>query len=94
MEARDVLLICSISVLAIIFVIIAILELQKMQQRADKAFNEEQRSGCRVARMRNCCPRECMKCSWNIRQHNGQRYMRVSGEKIDEKAKKNFRIVR
>lgn len=94
MEASKILLICAISVLAIIFVIIAILELQKMQQRADKAFNDEQRLGCRVARMRNYCPKECMKCSWNLRQHNGQRYMRVSGEKIDEEAKKNFRIMR
>ena len=78
----------------VLFLIAAVVEIKKCEKKADDEFNENQRAGCRAARLRYSCPRECTKCSWNVRQHKRKRYMRSSGEMVNDTLnKKDFRVL-
>lgn len=95
METKKLVVLIIIAVILIIAIVWATLWARHIEKVSDYEFNHQQRDGCRAARVKDICPRECTKCWWNVRQRRGKRYLRNSGEMInDTLTKKDFRIMR
>ena len=95
MATKKLVVLIVIAVILIIAIVGMTLWAKHIEKVSDHEFNQQQRDGCRAARVKEICPRECTKCWWNVRQKKGKRYLRSSGEMVNDTFnQETYRIVR
>ena len=95
METKKLVILIILAAILIAAIVGITLWSRHIEKVSDHEFNQQQRDGCRAARVKDNCPKECTKCWWNVRQKRGKRYLRNSGEMVnDTLTQKDFRIVR